>query len=83
LIDVRNPGERELGCIPGSQHIPLAQLRIRLDEVSPDKPIVVHCAGGWRSSVAASLLRANGFEGVSDLAGGYNAWAHASAVSNA
>lgn len=83
LIDVRNPGERELGCIPGSHHIPLAQLRIRLDEVPPDKPIVVHCAGGWRSSVAASLLRANGFEGVSDLAGGYHAWAHANAPSTA
>jgi hydroxyacylglutathione hydrolase len=83
VIDVRNPGERELGCIPGSHHIPLAQLRIRLDEVPPERPIVVHCAGGWRSSVAASLLRANGFEGVSDLAGGYNAWARANAVSNA
>jgi hypothetical protein len=44
LIDVRNPGERELGAIPGSRHIPLAQLRIHLDEVPADKPIVVHCA---------------------------------------
>ncbi len=45
-----------------------------------DKPIVVHCAGGWRSSVAASLLRANGIQHVSDLLGGYNQWAdvHAS-----
>jgi rhodanese-related sulfurtransferase len=74
LIDVRNPGERELGAIPGSHHIPLAQLRIHLDEVPTGRPIVVHCAGGWRSSVAASLLRANGFEDVSDLAGGYHAW---------
>ncbi|MGN0124086.1 MAG: rhodanese-like domain-containing protein, partial [Rhodococcus sp. (in: high G+C Gram-positive bacteria)] len=39
------------------------------------KPIVVHCAGGWRSSVAASLLRAQGFGNVTDLLGGYNAWA--------
>jgi hydroxyacylglutathione hydrolase len=77
LIDVRNPGERELGAIPGSHHIPLAQLRIRLDEVPTGRPIVVHCAGGWRSSVAASLLRANGFDDVSDLAGGYHAWAQA------
>lgn len=75
LIDIRNPGEREAGAIPGSIHIPLAQLRNRLDEVPTDKPIVVHCAGGWRSSVAASLLRANGFRQVSDLLGGYNAWA--------
>jgi hydroxyacylglutathione hydrolase len=75
LIDVRNSGERDLGSIPGSRHIPLAQLRIRLDDVPTDRPIVVHCAGGWRSSVAASLLRAHGFEDVSDLAGGYHAWA--------
>ena len=58
LIDIRNPGEVELGRIPGAVNIPLAQLRNRLDMLPTDKPIVVHCAGGWRSSVAASLLRA-------------------------
>ena len=80
LIDIRNPGERDGGAIPDSLHIPLAQLRLRLDEVPDDKPIVVHCAGGWRSSVAASLLRANGIGRVSDLLGGYNAWADAHAA---
>lgn len=80
LIDIRNPGERESGAIPDSLHIPLAQLRLRLDEVPTDKPIVVHCAGGWRSSVAASLLRANDIGQVSDLLGGYNAWADAHAA---
>ena len=80
LIDVRNPGEREAGAIPGSQNIPLAQLRVRLDEVPTGRPIVVHCAGGWRSSVAASLLRANGFHDVSDLEGGYQAWVQANAL---
>ncbi|WP_396929714.1 rhodanese-like domain-containing protein [Mycolicibacterium sp.] len=80
LIDIRNPGEREGGAIPNSLHIPLAQLRLRVGEIPTDKPIVVHCAGGWRSSVAASLLRANGIQRVSDLLGGYNQWAdvHAS-----
>ncbi|CCQ13557.1 putative uncharacterized protein [Rhodococcus sp. AW25M09] len=77
LIDIRNPGERDLGTIPGAISIPLAQLRTRLSEVPIGKPMVVHCAGGWRSSVAASLLRAQGFENVSDLLGGYNAWADA------
>lgn len=77
VLDIRNPGEREVGVIPGSIHIPLAQLLIRLEEVPTDHPIVVHCAGGWRSSVAASLLRAEGLPDVSDLAGGYNAWAEA------
>ncbi len=80
LIDIRNPGERESGTIPGAIPIPLAQLRTRLEQVPADKPIVVHCAGGWRSSVAASLLRAQGFEQVSDLVGGYNEWADAHAL---
>jgi hydroxyacylglutathione hydrolase len=80
LIDIRNPGELGVGTIPGAIHIPLAQLRARLDEIPTNKPIVVHCASGWRSSVAASLLRARGFEHVSDLAGGYTAWADAHAA---
>lgn len=75
VVDIRNPGEREDGHIEGSIAEPLAQLRVRLDEVPADRPIVVYCAGGWRSSVAASLMRAEGFAQVSDLAGGYNAWA--------
>ncbi|MDH6247605.1 MBL fold metallo-hydrolase [Mycobacterium sp. OTB74] len=75
LIDIRNPGERESGAIPGSIGIPLAQLRSRLTDVPTDKPIVLHCAGGWRSSVAASLLRAEGFADAADLEGGYNTWA--------
>jgi hydroxyacylglutathione hydrolase len=75
LIDIRNPGERELGTIPGAVPIPFAQLRSRLEQVPTNKPIVVHCAGGWRSSVAASLLRAQGFQHVCDLVGGYNQWA--------
>jgi len=77
LIDIRNPGERDLGVIAGAIAIPLAQLRVQLEQVPTDRPIVVHCAGGWRSSVAASLLRAQGFVQVSDLVGGYNAWADA------
>jgi glyoxylase-like metal-dependent hydrolase (beta-lactamase superfamily II)/rhodanese-related sulfurtransferase len=79
LIDIRNHGERESGTIPAALHIPLAQLRARLDEVPTTKPIVVHCASGWRSSVAASLLRAHGFDTVSDLAGGYNGWIRSTA----
>jgi len=75
LLDVRNPGEREAGYIEGSRNIPLAELTRRIDEVPVDVPVVVHCAGGWRSSVAASVLRRAGREDVSDLLGGYNGWA--------
>ena len=74
LVDVRNPGEFALGSIPGAINIPVGQLRGRLDELEPQRPTVVYCAGGYRSSVAASLLRARGFADVSDVAGGYGAW---------
>jgi hydroxyacylglutathione hydrolase len=75
LVDVRNPGEHALGAVPGAINIPVGQLPDRLAELDPDRPTVVYCAGGYRSSVAASLLRANGFADVSDIAGGYGAWA--------
>jgi rhodanese-related sulfurtransferase len=75
LVDIRNPGEIEAGSIPGATPVPLANLRMRLADIPRERPIVVHCAGGWRSSVAASLLRAEGFDNVSDLEGGYHAWA--------
>jgi hydroxyacylglutathione hydrolase len=74
VLDVRNIGEREAGHIPGAIHIPLAELRRRLDEIPTGRPVVAYCAGGWRSSVAASLLRHNGFSDVSDLLGGFAAW---------
>ena len=74
VVDVRNPGEVAAGTIPGAIPIPLGQLLDRLDELDPGAPTVVYCAGGYRSSVAASLLRANGFGDVSDILGGYAAW---------
>jgi len=77
IVDVRNPGEVEAGSIPGSVNIPVAQLAGRLDELDPTVPTVVYCAGGYRSSVAASLLRHRGFVDVSDILGGYEAWQQA------
>ncbi|MGI9594573.1 MAG: MBL fold metallo-hydrolase [Acidimicrobiales bacterium] len=75
LVDVRNPGEFALGAIDGAASIPVGQLPTRLAELDRSKPTVVYCAGGYRSSVAASVLRQAGFEDVSDLLGGYGAWA--------
>ena len=77
LVDVRNPGEHQLGAIPDSVNIPVGQLPDRTDELDPTVPTVVYCAGGYRSSVAASLLRARGFTDVSDVVGGYGAWSQA------
>lgn len=74
VLDVRNPGEVEQGAIAGSLRIPLAELGHRHAEV-PAGPVLIHCAGGWRSSVAASALRALGHSEVTDLLGGYNDWA--------
>ncbi|CAA0134933.1 Sulfurtransferase [Mycolicibacterium vanbaalenii] len=74
VVDVRNPGEVAAGTIPNAIAIPVGQLPSRLNELDPAKPTVVYCAGGYRSSVAASLLRQNGFADVSDILGGYGAW---------
>ena len=74
VVDVRNPGEVDGGTIPNAVDIPVGQLPARLGELDPAKPTVVYCAGGYRSSVAASLLRHNGFTDVSDILGGYGAW---------
>lgn len=56
--------------------VPAAQLRGRLGELDSAKPTVVYCGGGYRSSVAASLMRQRGFADVSDILGGYQAWEH-------
>ncbi|GAA3039429.1 MBL fold metallo-hydrolase [Actinokineospora globicatena] len=78
LIDVRGPGEVEAaGTIEGALLIPLPELLSRLCELSADRPTVVFCAGGYRSSVAASTLRAHGFSDVADLIGGFTAWVEA------
>ena len=74
IVDVRNPGEAAAGMIPGAVNIPVGQLPGRLGELDTRRPTVVYCAGGYRSSVAASLLRQRGFDDVSDVLGGYNAW---------
>lgn len=75
LVDLRNAGEVVGGMLPGARHIPLAELSRRAGELDAATPVVVYCAGGWRSSVGASVLRAAGFADVSDVLGGYGAWA--------
>ena len=79
LIDVRNPGELGHGTVSGARTISLPSLLTRMDELDPKAPTVVYCAGGYRSAIASSLLRAHGFVDVSDLVGGYAAWVARSA----
>jgi hydroxyacylglutathione hydrolase len=83
IVDVRNRGELEAGTIPGARTLALPELVGRLDELDRDTPTVVYCAGGYRSSIAASLMRANGFADVSDLLGGYGAWVTAASPGSA
>ncbi|GLW99048.1 MBL fold metallo-hydrolase [Microtetraspora sp. NBRC 16547] len=77
VIDVRNAGEVANGAIETAVNIPLAELPARLSEIPADRPVVVHCKGGARSAIAASLLRHQGRDRVSDLLGGYDAWQRA------
>ena len=74
IVDVRAAAERDSGDIAGSVHIPIAQLMGRWVELDPGRPTVVHCASGYRSSIAASFLAACGFDDVTDLLGGFDAW---------
>ena len=70
LVDVRGPDEMVRGIIPGAREIPLASLTDSLAALDPTAPVVVYCGSGRLSSVVASLLRASGFDDVSDLVGG-------------
>jgi glyoxylase-like metal-dependent hydrolase (beta-lactamase superfamily II)/rhodanese-related sulfurtransferase len=75
VLDVRAPQElEEKGAIEGSLNIPLNRLRERVSEVPRDQTVVVHCAGGYRSAIAASLLQQEGFDNLMDLVGGFKAW---------
>jgi rhodanese-related sulfurtransferase len=74
LIDVRTPHEHEEKHVAGSISVPLNHLIERVGQLPTDRPIVLHCAGGYRSSIAASILQARGFHDVSEMAGGIGAW---------
>lgn len=74
LLDVRAARERELKQIRGSVAVPLNHLLEKLDAVPHDRALLVHCAGGYRSSIASSLLRRAGFPRVGEISGGIAAW---------
>jgi rhodanese-related sulfurtransferase len=74
VVDVRGPGEVANGMIDGARHVQLASLLEGAKTLDPKVPTVVYCAGGYRSSIAASTLRSLGFVDVSDIVGGFGAW---------
>ena len=74
ILDVRRTNEWDAGHLPGVTHIPLQTLVDRLDEVPRREPLLIHCASGVRSAMAASLLRARGWRDVRNVRGGFGAW---------
>jgi len=87
LLDIRDVRERQrLGFIPGAKHVPRGMLEFWLDPTSPyyqpgsidpEKPIVLYCAAGGRSALAADVLREMGFPDVAHFEPGFNGWAKA------
>jgi glyoxylase-like metal-dependent hydrolase (beta-lactamase superfamily II)/rhodanese-related sulfurtransferase len=74
VVDVRSAAEHAGGHIEGSLNIPLPQLDERRGEIPAGQPVAVHCEGGYRSAIAASLLQKLGHRDVHDIVGGYKAW---------
>ena len=83
LVDLREPGERqETGAIPGAVHAPRGMLEFWADptssyhraEFEPNRRVILHCAGGGRSALAADTLQQMGYTNVAHLDGGFNAW---------
>lgn len=76
LLDVREPDEYEQGALPGAVHLPRGHLEFQVEGRLPDKegPVVVYCAGGARSALAAKTLQDIGYRDVVSMAGGFNRW---------
>lgn len=70
LVDVREPEEVAAAAVPDIIHIPLGQLVDRVGELDPARPVALMCRSGGRSGKAAEFLAANGFDDVTNLAGG-------------
>jgi rhodanese-related sulfurtransferase len=70
ILDVRKPGEVETGIIEGAQHICLSKLQNELNSLDKSQHYYIHCAGGYRSMMAASIMKKKGFEKVTNILGG-------------
>jgi hydroxyacylglutathione hydrolase len=73
ILDVRKDGEFKSSHIKNVQHFSLDLINKQLHDISPNNTYYIHCAGGYRSVIAASILKANGFKNIVDIAGGFNA----------
>ena len=71
VLDVRKPGEVQVARVQGSINIRLQELESRLDELDKSEAYLVHCAGGYRSMIAAAVLKRNGFHNITNVYKGY------------
>jgi rhodanese-related sulfurtransferase len=76
LIDVRADHEWEMGRIEGAKHLPLAELSERIEEIEKERPVVLYCRGGNRSTMATEALAAEGYD-AAKLSEGIVGWAEA------
>jgi hydroxyacylglutathione hydrolase len=74
VVDVRRPGEWQAGHIASAVHLPLNNLAQNAGELPKDQPLALICAGGFRSSIATSILERQGFTKVTNVVGGMAAW---------
>ena len=75
-LDVREPNEWNLGRLPGAMHIPRGTLETKVEAAIPrDRKVVIYCAGGNRSALAADTLQQMGYGDVVSMSGGFTGWA--------
>ncbi|WP_412888573.1 rhodanese-like domain-containing protein [Bacillus sp. 1P06AnD] len=74
LIDVREPNEFDAGHILGARNIPMSQMKTRLKEIRPDKPVYLYCQSGLRSGRAAQMLYKKGYRDLYHLQKGFKHW---------
>ncbi|OIO73643.1 MAG: rhodanese [Zetaproteobacteria bacterium CG1_02_53_45] len=77
VVDVRQQGEWESGHATKAVHIPLGEIKQRMGEIAKDRPVIVVCASGARSSMAATALANAGYDEVYNFSGGMGAWSSA------
>jgi hydroxyacylglutathione hydrolase len=77
VVDVRRPAEWQAGHIPNAVHLPLNALAQNAGALTANEPLAVICAGGFRSSIATSILEQQGFTKVTNVVGGMAAWKNA------